>query len=129
MNKLTIKRWTKISLRTLHLLAVAGVGGGILFGLEKDLWINYWWLALVSGLLMMAIDIASNPVWIVQVRGLAIFLKLILLAFLGSNHSLDGLLLVVIIIISGIISHAPGQLRYYSIYHKKVISSSSDSKG
>ena len=129
MNKLTVKRWTKISLRTLHLLAVAGVGGGILFGLEKDLWINYWWLALVSGVLMMAIDIVSNPVWIVQVRGLVIFLKLILLAFIGSNPSLDGLLLAVIIIMSGIISHAPGQLRYYSFYHRKVISSSNDSKG
>ena len=129
MNKLTIKRWTKISLRTLHLLAVAGVGGGILFALEKDLWINYWWLALVSGVLMMVIDIVSNPVWIVQVRGLVIFLKLILLAFIGSNPSLDGLLLAVIIIMSGIISHAPGQLRYYSLYHRKVISSSNDSKG
>ena len=129
MKKLTVKRWTKISLRTLHLLAVAGVGGGILFGLEKDLWINYWWLALVSGGLMMVIDIASNPVWIVQVRGLVIFLKLILLAFLGSNPSLDGLLLAVIIIMSGIISHAPGQLRYYSLYHRRVILSSNDSKG
>ena len=129
MKKLTVKRWTKISLRTLHLLAVAGVGGGILFGLEKDLWINYWWLALVSGVLMMVIDIVSNPVWIVQVRGLVIFLKLILLAFLGSNPSLDGWLLAVIIIMSGIISHAPGQLRYYSLYHRKVISSSNDSKG
>ena len=129
MKKLTVKRWTKISLRTLHLLAVAGVGGGILFGLEKDLWINYWWLALVSGVLMMAIDIVSNPVWMVQVRGLVIYLKLILLAFLGSNPSLDGLLLAVIIIMSGIISHAPGQLRYYSFYHRKVISSSNDSKG
>ncbi len=26
MNKASVKRWTKISLRTLHLLAVAGVG-------------------------------------------------------------------------------------------------------
>ena len=129
MNKLTIKRWTKISLRTLHLLAVAGVGGGILFGLEKDLWINYWWLALVSGVFMMVIDITSNPVWMVQVRGLVIYLKLVLLAFIGSNPPIDGLLLAVIIVVSGIISHAPSQLRYYSVYHRKVISSSNDSKG
>ena len=129
MNKETGKRWTKISLRTLHLLAVAGVGGGILFGLEKELWINYWWLALVSGVLMMVIDIVSNPVWVVQVRGLAIFLKLILLAFLGSYPSLDGWLLAVIIIISAVISHAPGKLRYYSVYHKRDTSSVNDSKG
>ena len=129
MNREAIKRWTKISLRTLHLLAVAGAGGGILFGLEKDLWINYWWLALVSGALMMVIDIVSNPVWVVQVRGLVIFLKLILLALLGQNPELDRILLIVIIIISGVISHAPGKLRYYSVIHRKTITSAKDSKG
>lgn len=129
MSRESAKRWTKISLRTLHLLAVTGVGGGILFGLEKELWINYWWLALVSGALMMVIDITSNPVWVVQVRGLAVFLKLVLLAFLGVSPSLDGYLLVVIIIISAVISHAPGKLRYYSVYHKRDTSSVNDSKG
>jgi hypothetical protein len=129
MNKTDVKRWTKISLRTLHLLAVAGVGGGILFGLEKYQWLNYWWLALASGVLMMLIDIISNPVWVVQVRGLVIFLKLILLMFLGGSQAWDSTLLIVIIVISAVISHAPGKLRYYSIYHKKVITSSNDTKG
>ncbi len=129
MDKPTIKRWTKISLRTLHLLAVAGVGGGIWFGLERDLWVNYWWLALVSGGLLMLIDIVSNPVWVVQVRGLAIFLKLILLVLLGRYASLDGLLLTFIIVISAVISHAPGKLRYYSVYHGKQIVSLNDTKG
>ncbi len=129
MDRTTIKRWTKISLRTLHLLAVAGVGGGILFGLEKDLWMNYWWLAMASGGLMMLIDMIPNPVWIVQVRGLSILSKLILFAFLGCYPGWDGYLLVIIIIISGVISHAPGNLRYYSVYHRKVISSISDTKG
>ena len=129
IDKVTVKRWTKISLRTLHLLSVAGVGGGVLFGLEKDLWVNYWWLALASGSLMMLLDIISNPVWLVQIRGVSIFLKLILLALLGVYPGLDGYLLTVIIIISGVISHAPGKLRYYSIYHKKVISSTLDTKG
>ena len=129
MNKVTLKRWTKISLRTLHLLAVAGVGGGILFGLEKDLWLSYWWLAIASGGLMMLMDIISNPVWMVQIRGLVIFLKLILLIFLGSYPHWDSLLLAIIIIISAVISHAPGKLRYYSLYHRKVITSDKDSKG
>ena len=129
MDKADIKRWTKISLRTLHLLAVAGVGGGILFGLEKDLWVNYWWLAMVSGLLMMLIDIVSNPVWVVQVRGVSIFLKLVLLAFLGHYPNWDGTIVVAVIIVSAVISHAPGKLRYYSLYHRQVITSNSDSKG
>ncbi len=129
MNRTTVKRWSKISLRSLHLLAVAGVGGGILFALEKDLWINYWWLALVSGVLMMLMDIASNPVWMVQVRGVVILLKLILLVLLGINPGWDSFLLAVIIIISAVISHAPGKLRYYSFYHRRVINSDNDAKG
>ena len=129
MNRTTAKRWTKISLRTLHLLAVAGVGGGVIFGLEKELWLAYWWLALASGGLMMLMDMISNPVWIVQIRGLVVVLKLILLVFLGSHPAWDGYLLMFIIIISGVISHAPGKLRYYSIYHRKVITSDNDTKG
>ncbi len=129
MNKTSVKRWTKISLRTLHLLAVAGVGGGVLFGLEKDVWLNYWWLAIATGGLMMLMDMISNRVWIVQVRGVVIILKLVLLAFLGSFPAWDIYLLVFIIIVSGVVSHAPGKLRYYSVYHRKVITSDSDTKG
>jgi len=129
MNGTSIKRWSKISLRTLHLLALAGVGGGILFGLDKDLWINYWWLAMASGALMMLMDIISNPVWLVQIRGLIILMKLILLACLGIYPQWDNLILAIIIIISAVISHAPGKLRYYSVYHRRVITSDNDAKG
>jgi hypothetical protein len=108
---------------------VAGVGGGILFGIEKAVWMNYWWLALASGVLMMIIDIVSNPVWLVQVRGLAIYLKLVLLGILGVCPQWAGPILIIVIILSSVVSHAPGNLRYYSLYHKKVMSSSLDSKG
>jgi hypothetical protein len=124
-----IKRWSKISLRTLHLLALAGVGGGVLFGLERDLWVNYWWLAMASGVLMMLMDMLSNTVWLVQVRGVVLYVKLILLACLGIYPEWDTLILAVIIIISAVISHAPRTLRYYSIYHRRVVTSDNDSKG
>jgi hypothetical protein len=126
---MTIKRWTKIGLRTLHLVSVAGVSGGVLFALEKDLWLHYWWLALVSGALMMLVDITANTMWVVQVRGVAIIVKLMLLILLGLHPGWDNLLLVTIIIISAVISHAPGKLRYYSLYHRRVIDSDQDLKG
>ena len=129
MSKENIKRWSKISFRTLHLLAVAGVGGGILLGLDKSLWLNYWWLALASGVMLMLIDAVSNPVWLVQVRGIAVYLKLVLLAMMIVYPAWDGFLLMLIILISGVISHAPSNLRYYSIYHKKIIRSIKDTKG
>ena len=124
-----IKRWSKIGFRTLHLVSVAGVGGGILFGLDKTLWLNYWWLALVSGALLMLIDAVSNPVWLVQLRGVTVYLKLILLVLMVSYPAWDSYLLIAIIVISGVISHAPSNLRYYSVYHKRIIRSASDTKG
>jgi hypothetical protein len=78
---------------------------------------------------MMVMDIAANPVWMVQVRGVVIIVKLILLALMVSYPAWGSLLLLVIIIISAVISHAPGKLRYYSLYHRRVISSDSDAKG
>lgn len=129
IDAITVKRWSKVSLRTLHLLALAGVGGGVLFAVDQSLWVNYWYLALGSGALMMLIDLVSNPLWIIQVRGFSILFKLVLLAFLGSRPDWDAYLLAVVIIISAVISHAPGSVRYYSLYHRKVINSENDLKG
>ncbi|MGD8384340.1 MAG: hypothetical protein PVF89_02920 [Lysobacterales bacterium] len=129
MKWATIKRWSKISLRTLHLLGVAGVGGGVLLGLEQALWLNYWYLALLSGTLMMLMDVISNRLWLVQVRGLAVTLKLVLLVLIGTAPAWDRALVVLVIVISSVISHAPGAVRYYSLYHRRVINSSRDIKG
>lgn len=128
-NRTAVKRWIKISLRTLHLVGVAGVAGGVLFGLDERLWTDYWWLALASGALIMLVDIISNPLWLVQVRGVSIMGKLVLLAFLGNAPDWDRVLLIAVIVISAIVSHAPGSVRYYSLYHLRVINPSEDSKG
>ena len=129
MTHNVLKRWSKISLRTLHLLGVAGVGGGVLLALDQSLWINYWWLALVSGVLMVVIDAIANPLWLIQIRGLVIYIKIILLALLGREPTCDIFLVATIIIISAVISHAPSGVRYYSLYHRRVIESNKDSKG
>ena len=126
---IAIKRWSKTSLRAIHLLAVAGIGGGILFGLDQQLWVPFWWLSLASGVLLILIDLVSAPVWLVQVRGLVITLKLVLLLFLGRHPLWDIYILVTVIIISTLISHAPSQLRYYSLYHRRVVTTDSDTKG
>lgn len=129
MRQAALKRWTKITLRSLHLLAVAGVGGGVLLGIDKALWLGYWYLALVSGALLMSMDVILNRLWLVQVRGLAILLKLLLLLFLGADPAWNRVLLVLVIVISSVISHAPGAVRYYSVYHRRVINSDRDIKG
>jgi len=129
MNQQDIRRWSKITLRTLHIIAMAGVGGGILFGLDKEMWIAYWLLAVASGVLLMLVDVLANRVWLHQVRGLAVYIKLVLLVCMWKFPTWDVALLLIIIVLSAVISHAPSNLRYYSIYHGKVIRSNLDTKG
>jgi len=83
---------------------------------------------MLSGVLFVGLEIWSNGIWLIQLRGLAITLKLffILLIYFFPDYSV--FLLITVIIISGIISHAPGDIRYYSLFHKKRLDTLNDAK-
>jgi len=113
------QRWVNILLRTLHLLGMAGIGGGYFYASAGDVWQGFLYLTLVSGLAMMLLSIWSNGIWLLQLRGHAILLKLVvlLLMLLWPVYQAAGLVLV--IVISGLIAHAPGNVRYYSIFFRR----------
>lgn len=116
------KRWFKIGLRSLHLVGLAGVGGAYLYAAAFDDWFPYLLLTLSSGSLMMAVELWSHGIWLLQVRGLAIVLKLSLLALAGLlPAAMDPMILMVVILISGVIAHAPSRLRYYSPFYGRKI--------
>ncbi|WP_369600119.1 hypothetical protein AAIA72_09680 [Hahella sp. SMD15-11] len=126
----TGKRAFKITLRTLHVLSISALCGGLWFVPERpETWLPFAWLTLASGLALALLDGLSNPLWWVQVRGLAIYVKLILIAALTQWPAQAWWILAVIIILSVVISHAPGNLRYYSLKHRRVIRSAQDAKG
>lgn len=116
------RRWLSIGLRTLHLIGIAGLAGAYLFHLPHSEWSGYLWLAVISGSLMAVIAVYVDGIWLLQLRGHAIFLKLFLLSsvFWLFDEPQSGVYLLVILI-SGIVSHAPGKVRYYSLWHRKVL--------
>ena len=120
------KRWLKISLRTMHLVGFAGVFSSILTGTEQNI---YWGITIVSGLGLLSLEALSNFVWFVQVRALVMYIKLSLLicAFFFNQYAWH--CLITIIILSGIISHAPSSIRYYSFVHGRIVTSLNDTKG
>jgi len=117
------KRWLKILLRTAHLLGLSGVGAIFLFDQSFSGAQFFLYLVVGSGISMVALDIWSNGIWILQLRGQAIILKLLLFYIMVSQPEYTSLCFIVIVILSGVISHAPGNLRYYSIYHGKRLHS------
>ena len=117
----TGQRWVNILLRTLHLLGMAGVGGGYFYAAVDDSWLGFLYLTLASGVSMMWLSIWSNGIWLLQLRGHAILLKVLLLGLMLVWPEYKFSLLVVVILISGLISHAPGSVRYYSIFYRRRI--------
>ncbi|VAX11157.1 hypothetical protein MNBD_GAMMA26-1354 [hydrothermal vent metagenome] len=100
---------------------MAGLGGGYFYAAASEAWLGFLYLTLVSGFAMMLLSIWSDGIWLVQLRGQAILLKVVLLIMILLYPDLKALLLVVVIVISGLISHAPGNVRYYSVFHRRRI--------
>jgi len=101
-------------------MGIGGVAGGALFQLPIELWLNYLYITVLSGCSMVIIEIWSNGIWLIQLRGLATLLKLAVLS-LALISGLQPYMIFSAIILSGIFAHAPGKVRYYSIFHGKVI--------
>ena len=117
------RRWISIVLRSLHLLGIAGSAGGYLYQLPFDHWHGWLLLALGTGLLMMVKEVYVDGIWLLQLRGQLILLKLLVLAF---SHlwweTPQAWAYVWVILISGLISHAPGDVRYYSLWYRRRLS-------
>jgi hypothetical protein len=105
------ERWVNIGLRCVHLTGVAGIGGGFLFQLEPASWAAYWHLTLASGLMLSLIYLWSTAAWLFELKGLSIVLKNILLGLALALPTMRGELFVLIIVLSGLIAHAPARVR------------------
>ncbi len=115
------QRWVNISLRTLHLIGLSGTGYGFFVqGHELD-WEAFLLLTIFSGAAMTLIAIWSNGIWLLQLRGQAIVLKLALLGLALVLPAWRAALFISVLVISGLISHAPGNVRYYSILYGRRI--------
>ena len=115
------QRWLNIDLRTLHLLGIAGLGAGFLYAGVDETWRDYLGLTVFSGLGLSLLFLWSNGIWLIQLRGQLIFLKLGMLAAISLWPVATLPLFVGVILISGLISHAPADLRYFSVYHGRRI--------
>lgn len=116
-------RWVNILLRTVHLIGVAGLAGAYLYAAAPELWRPYLWLTLLSGLGLIGVSLYSSGVWLVQLRGLVILFKLLLLFLMLLWPVFRLELGLAVIILSSVIAHAPGALRYYSPWHRLPIDS------
>ena len=109
------ERWINNWLRSAHLVGVAGIGGGYLFGLAEAQWLPFWHLTLGTGVALSLLYLWASVAWLLQLKGLAIVVKLALLALAVLLPPWRGELFILVIVISGLIAHAPGAVRGYRL--------------
>lgn len=108
------QRWVSVSLRSLHLVGVAGMGAGILgVGASSGAGHGYLILTLLTGVAMTVIYAWSDGRWLVQLCGQSVLVKLLLIALIPLWPVAAPALFIATILISGLISHAPARVRHF----------------
>lgn len=116
------KRWISITMRTLHLIGIAGLAGAYLYQQPEAAWYPFLVVTVISGFIMAGMEVYADGIWLIQLRGTAIGVKLALLSsVIWWFDQPNAFIYFLAIIISGIVSHAPGRVRYYSVWHRRVI--------
>ncbi len=120
------KRWGKVVLLNLHLIGVCGYVGGKIFHGSYESYKYYFFLTMITGMILVLIELYSNLIWIIQNRGWMILVKVLLLSQMKHVAPYEWIFLLALVFISGWISHAKGSFRYYSIIHGKIVDSIED---
>ena len=76
---------------------------------------------LATGAALMALEVYGTPIWLVQVRGVATFAKLVLVASVAVFWEWRVALLTIVAVIGVVTSHMPGRYRYYSLLHGRSV--------
>jgi len=113
------RRWIMTALRSAHLVGVAGLGGAFLYVAPREAWMPFLVITLVSGLLMTALELWSSRYWLVELRGLAIGLKIGILGLAMTTQRFEATAFVAAVVISAVFAHAPAAVRYYSVWHRR----------
>jgi hypothetical protein len=114
-------RVLRTTLRTLHLLAVGAYYGGHAFSVEPERLMPAVVAVFATGVLFVAFEVWSAPVWLVQVRGIATYVKLALIASVPLFWDQRIWILSLVMAIGVVVTHAPARVRYYSAKHRRVV--------
>jgi len=110
------KRWLVNLLRATHLVGVVGVGAGVLADWPFAQWQAFAAILLASGIAIYALDAWSNPRYILQVNGLSVLAKLLVMGAFVAQRGAREWLFWGVLVFSVMVAHAPGRLRHREVF-------------
>ena len=107
------RRAINLGLRSLHLASIVLLGAALLGA--GDIALGAW-LTLVSGAGMFAGDVWANPAHLREIAGCGVVLKLLLVAVMATQPAFALPIFWSILVLSALLSHAPGALRHRRVF-------------
>ncbi len=116
-------RALRTTIRAAHSVAVAAFYGGHVYGVSAER-LGLAVAAVVgTGVVFAMLEIARAPVWVVQVRGVAVYVKIGLMLGAAASSPFRVAFLTLALVIGVVVSHMPGRYRYYSLLHRRAMGS------
>ncbi len=110
------QRWVKVIARSAHVVLCGIYLGALVFQVEPAIRGPWLLAALLSGSLMICLDLCESGGFLLQLRGLVTVAKLLLLALLPVFGAAAVWVLAAIAFFSVISSHASSSFRYYLVW-------------
>jgi hypothetical protein len=118
---LALVRPLRSTVRVLHLIAVGALYGGHVYNVSAERLIPALVATLATGGAFVALESYRAPIWLVQVRGGLTLVKIVLVASVALLWDLRVPILTLAVVIGAVGSHMPGDWRYHSLLHGRVV--------
>ena len=112
------RRVFKIALRAAHVLCAGVAAGSYLLSVADPVRSHWMIAAAATGAAMLLLDLQETAVFLLQVRGLIVLIKIGLLGALPLLGPWQGWILAALVGLSVISSHASSKFRYFIVLGK-----------
>jgi hypothetical protein len=119
LSILTALRVYKLLARTVHIIAIAGLVGGHMFGAPLAPLRPLLYLSIISGAAMCALEAYPNWHFFYEGWALLLWLKLVLLMSVLVFWNVRTAILIVVVVIASVGSHLPHALRHWTPFHNQ----------
>jgi hypothetical protein len=119
MLGLTASRVYKLLARTVHLIAIAGLVGGHMFGAPLAPLRLLLYLSIITGVVMCALEAYPNRRFFYEGWALLLWLKLVVLMLVPVFWNARRPIFIVVVVIASVGSHLPRALRHWMPFHNQ----------
>ena len=119
MLSLTALRVYKLLARTVHLIAIAGLVGGHMFGAPLAALRLLLYLSIITGVAMCALEAYPNRRFFYEGWALLLWLKLVVLMLVPVFWNARKPILIAVLVIASVASHMPRALRHWMPFHNQ----------